>query len=460
MKKLERRAFLCLLMAAALLAGLIFFIARLEINGAKWSAFYANRHVYTNGMLRVGSVSDRGGKLLLQNDKSGAHYSDDSELRRATYHVVGDLGGNVATAANVAFRSKLIGYDPIFGTTGLFRNTGKDLTLTIDADINVAAYRALAGRNGTICVYNWRTGEILAMASGPSADPAVKTDGAGSDVPSGTYLNKALSAVYTPGSVFKLVTTAAAIEQLEDLNSWTFTCTGSYEIDGEKVTCPYAHGKVDFYGALAKSCNGAYASLAVKLGGAVLQEYTEKAGLTDAYEVDGIRTAAGSFNFDSAELNIRWAGIGQFEDQVNPLAMMVYAGAIAGEGKAAKPVLLRGSALLEKGEALLDKDGGRARAGKVKLLEAGTARQISDMMRNNVKANYGDGNYPGLSLHAKTGTAEVGRGKSPHSWFVGFSGDYAFAVCLENSGYGATAAGPAANQVLQAMKKAGYLGKV
>ena len=65
MKKLERRAFLCLLMAAALLAGLIFFIARLEINGAKWSAFYANRHVYTNGMLRVGSVSDRGGKLLL-----------------------------------------------------------------------------------------------------------------------------------------------------------------------------------------------------------------------------------------------------------------------------------------------------------------------------------------------------------------------------------------------------------
>ena len=368
------------------------------------------------------------------------------------------FAGNVATAANTAFRSKLIGYDPIFGTTGLFRNTGKDLTLTIDADINVAAYRALAGRNGTICVYNWRTGEILAMVSGPSADPAVKKDGAGSDVPSGTYLNKALSAVYTPGSVFKLVTTAAAIEQMEDLNSWTFTCTGSYEIDGEKITCPYAHGKMDFYGALANSCNGAFASLAVELGSATMREYTEKAGLTDVYEIDGIRTAAGSFNFDSAKLNIGWAGIGQFEDQVNPLAMMVYTGAIAGEGKAAKPVLLRGSALLEKGEALLDKEGGRARAGKVKLLEAGTARQISDMMRNNVKANYGDSNYPGLSLHAKTGTAEVGKGKRPHSWFVGFSGDYAFAVCLENSGYGATAAGPAANQVLQAMKKAGYLG--
>ena len=59
------------------------------------------------------------------------------------------------------------------------------------------------------------------MVSGESADPAVKTDGTGSDVSSGTYLNKALSASYTPGSVFKLVTTATAIEQMEDLNSWT-----------------------------------------------------------------------------------------------------------------------------------------------------------------------------------------------------------------------------------------------
>ena len=88
MKKLERRALLCLLMAAALLAGLLFFIARLEINGAKWSAFYANRHVYTNGMLRVGSVSDRGGQLLLPNDKSGARYREDRARRRAVFAAV------------------------------------------------------------------------------------------------------------------------------------------------------------------------------------------------------------------------------------------------------------------------------------------------------------------------------------------------------------------------------------
>ncbi len=152
-------------MAAALLAGLIFFIARLEINGAKWSALREPACIYEQDAA-CGQCFGSRRRLLLQNDKSGAHYSDDSELRRATYHVVGDLGGNVATAANVAFRSKLISYDPIFWHDGAFRNTGKDLTLTIDADINAAAYRALAGRNGTICVYNWRTGEILAMVSG------------------------------------------------------------------------------------------------------------------------------------------------------------------------------------------------------------------------------------------------------------------------------------------------------
>ena len=455
MKQVKRRTLLVLLLVIALGAGIVLFCGEYIAQGASWAAFSANSHTYQNGHISRGTLLDRYGVTLY--DAAEDAYAQDWGVRISTLHAVGDKPGNISTAAKTVYRDDMVGFNPLTGTT---TTGGNQVYLTIDSDLNALAYGYLAGYKGTVAIYNYKTGEVLCMMSAPAFDPQYVTEVKDGDKSmEGAYLNRALSATFTPGSVFKVVTAAAALEKLPDVKTRTFTCTGSYEIDGEKVTCPYAHGKVDFYGALAKSCNGAYASLAVKLGGAVLQEYTEKAGLTDVYEIDGIRTAAGSFNFDSAELNIGWAGIGQFEDQVNPLAMMVYAGAIAGEGKAAKPVLLRGNALLAKGEALLDKDGGRARAGKVKLLEAGTARQISDMMRNNVKANYGDGNYSGLSLHAKTGTAEVGRGKSPHSWFVGFSGDYAFAVCLENSGYGATAAGPAANQVLQAMKKAGYLGK-
>lgn len=205
---------------------------------------------------------------------------------------------------------------------------------------------------------------------------------------------------------------------------------------------------MDIYGALSNSCNCAYASLAVELGGDIMAEYTEKLGLTSSYDVDGIKTAPGSFNFDTYNINIGWAGIGQFEDEVNPLSMMVYMGAIAGDGKAAKPCLIKST-----GKSLLPGSDSSARAGTVSLLSAETAKQIKDMMRNNVKSNYGDSNYPGLELHAKSGTAEVGSGRAPHSWFCGFSGDYAFVVCVENGGYGAYVAGPVANRVLQQITK-------
>jgi len=113
---------------------------------------------------------------------------------------------------------------------------------------------------------------------------------------------------------------------------------------------------------------------------------------------------------------------------------MVYMGTIAGGGSAAEPVLLSGS-----------------EAKTVKLLTESTAAELKTMMRNNVVSNYGDENFPGLDLHAKTGTAEVGDGRSPHGWFTGFSGDYAFIVCVENGGSGISAAAPVAKKVLMAL---------
>ena len=434
MKKLEGRAILCLTLAAVLVIGLVVFVFRLETNGSKWASFYANKHIYNDGQLAVGDVYDRDGTLLLKNTKDGSQYNDDPEIRKATLHVVGDKGFNIVTAANNAFRGKMVGYNFVTGTNPILTGSSRRVNLTIDADANVEAYRALAGRKGFVGVYNWRTGEIICLVSTPTLDPDLQIDS--TSVQSGTYINKVLSATFTPGSTFKLVTTAAAIENIEDLDKWTFKCSGSHIIDGEKITCPKVHGTMDIYGALSNSCNCAYASLAVELGGDVMAEYTEKLGLTSAYDVNGIKTATGSFNFDTYNINLGWAGIGQFEDEVNPLSMMVYMGAIAGGGKAAEPHLIKGS-----------------HSGSVSLLSQDTAAKIRDMMRNNVKSNYGDSNYPGLELHAKSGTAEVGRGKAPHSWFCGFSGDYAFVVCVENGGYGAYVAGPVANRVLQQITK-------
>lgn len=432
MKKLEGRALMCIALAAVLIIGLCVFIAKLAIHGDDWASFYANAHVYSQGRLAVGTVYDRNGNVLLENDEEGPHYNEDEGIRRGTFHVVGDKNMNISTAVNYAFRSDIIGYNFITGTNGSIFLDNRTLNLTMDGDVSKTAYEALNGRNGLVGVYNWRTGEIICMTSNPSLDP--EADNQGVEAESGTYINKVLSSADTPGSIFKLVTTKAALENIQGIDDWSFRCTGSYTIDGEKITCSSAHGTVNIYSALSNSCNCAYASLAVELGSDIMNQTVKQLGLTSSYDINGIKSKAGSFNFDTYDYNLGWAGVGQFEDQVNPLSMMVYMGAIAGGGTAAEPYLLEGTG-----------------SEQVELLSSDTAAQLKEMMRNNVISNYGDGNYPGLELHAKSGTAEGAKGTVPDAWFCGFSGDYAFIVCIENGGYGSSVAGPVANKVLQTL---------
>lgn len=432
MKKLEGRALMCIALAAVLIIGLCVFIAKLAIHGDDWASFYANAHVYSQGRLAVGTVYDRNGNVLLENDEEGPHYNEDEGIRRGTFHVVGDKNMNISTAVNYAFRSDIIGYNFITGTNGSIFLDNRTLNLTIDGDVSKTAYEALNGRNGLVGVYNWRTGEIICMTSNPSLDP--EADNQSVEAESGTYINKVLSSADTPGSIFKLVTTKAALENIQGIDDWSFRCTGSYTIDGEKITCSSAHGTVNIYSALSNSCNCAYASLAVELGSDIMNQTVEQLGLTSSYDINGIKSKTGSFNFDTYDYNLGWAGVGQFEDQVNPLSMMVYVGAIAGGGTAAEPYLLEGTG-----------------SDQVELLSSDTAAQLKEMMRNNVVSNYGDGNYPGLELHAKSGTAEGAKGTVPDAWFCGFSGDYAFIVCVENGGYGSSVAGPVANKVLQTL---------
>ena len=433
MKKLEGRAVICLALALALVAGLGLFITKLAIHGDEWAAFYANSHVYDEGYMTVGSVYDRNGVLLLKNDENGQHYHENGTIRKATAHIVGDRDQNIITGATYAFKSDMVGYNLITGTKGILFGSGRSVSMTIDAQVSKTAYEALGSRNGFVGVYNWKTGEIICAVSKPALDPAQK---ANADSATGTYINKVISSKAIPGSTFKLVTLAAALKEIDDLNQRTFKCTGKYEIEGEYVTCQSVHGTMDIFGALANSCNCAFAELTLELGADVMEDIVKDLGLTSSYNIDGISSEKGSFDFDTAKITMGWSGIGQGQDQVNPLSMMVYMGAIAGEGTAAEPNLLMDS-----------------KTKTTTLLDADVAKQLKEMMRNNVIATYGDRNYPGLGLHAKSGTAENIKGESTDAWFCGFSGDYAFIVCVEKGGYGSQAAGPVANKVLQAISK-------
>ena len=439
MKKVKSRTAAVLLLAAFIVAGLSFFVVRLALNGRSWAAFPANGDVYSGGVLKNGAVYDRSG-LLLAGVRDGARVYAENELtRRATLHAVGDAQGNIGTGALKIFSADLAGYDFVNGTY-TFGGTGGRVNLSIDASLNEAAYTALDGRSGTVAVCNYETGEVVCMVSTPSYDPENPPELSEDDT-SGVYLNRFLSASYTPGSVFKLVTLAAAIENIDDLWSRTFTCTGSCDVGGDTVTCSGTHGEIDIYQALAHSCNVAFAELALELGGDTLASYAQVMGLTEGFDLSGVTTASGSF--DSAadgSSTLAWSGIGQSTDLVNPAAMLRLMCAIAGDGTAPELTLKAGEG------------GGLLHAGK-RLLRADTAEKLREMMNYDVVYNYGADNYPGLELCAKSGTAEVGGGASPHAWFVGFitntDAPLAFVVVVENGGYGSSTGGAIANTVLQ-----------
>ena len=450
MNKVFKRTLLVVVFSAALLAGILFFLYEYLTDGPTWVRFYANAHIYANGDLNTGRIVDRQGALLVETDKGVRRFNDSAAVRRATMHAVGDIGGNVATGVYKNYADKLVGYDLLNGVYS-FAGEGTTLTLSLDAELCATALEALGGYKGTVGVYNYKTGEILCMISAPTfdiADPPELPE-APDDAWDGVYINRFVSSSYPPGSIFKLITAQAAIDEIPDIHSRTFTCEGSIELPGGEIRCSGVHGEIGFDEALAYSCNVAFAEIAVELGGPTLTHYAEKAGVTDSFTFSRMTTAKGNFDVaDTTDSELAWAGIGQYTDLVNPCGFIIYMGAVANDGVAVYPSLV---------EKTTNAIGLSFPLGDPKnatrLMSSATARELKRMMRNNVESYYGQENFPNLQICAKSGTAELSGGSEPHSVFTGFLDDsehpYAFIVIAENAGAGRGVAGSVANAVLQ-----------
>lgn len=422
MKKVKRRATAALLIAALLVVGLAVYLVRLADDGGAWASYFS-------GGTPGGTILDRNGVVLYSSDEDGYSFAEDWSTRVSCYHLLGDPNGNVRTGALRQFRDRLAGYSFVEGAT-----SGKTISLSVDSTLNVAACSALAGRSGAVMLMDYTTGEVLCMVSSPGDDP----ENPSSEPADGTYLNKCLSSSFTPGSVFKLVTLAAAIDNIPDLFERSLWCEGEMIVDGALLTCTGSHGSQTIEQALANSCNCAFGTLALELGPELMAEYAEKLGMTASLQLDGMDVLPGSFTKGEAgSVGLAWSGVGQYEDLVCPYAMLRYVSAIANGGSVYEPTLL--------GHGSLDRE--------TELLSAETAQRIAEMMNYNVQNAYGSWVFPGLDVSAKTGTAEVGDGTS-HAWMTGFLNDpahpYAFVVILEHAGGGLANAGPVANTVLQA----------
>lgn len=446
MKQIGSRSVVTLIIALFFVFCAGFYLFSFVTYGARWAAYPTNRHLFTDGKLvKAGTITDRNDKILAETVDGKRSFSENADIRKATIHAVGDLEGRVSTGVQNSFLKQLTGYELLNGAYNV-SGEGNGMKLTLDADLCVTAMKALGDYSGTVGVYNYKTGEIICMVSTGTFDPTKTVpDNAASQ---GIYVNRLLSGRYTPGSVFKLVTATSAIDHIPDIFERKFTCKQGVEIEGEWVSCLQNHGTLSFEQALVHSCNATFAQIAVELGKSNMMKTADRLGFNRTLTMDGIKCAQSSYQVSNARnIELAWSGMGQYNDLVNPFQYLTMMGAIANGGVPVKPYLV---------ENIITPEGLPTRLHLFKngerMMETSTANKLKDMMRNNVLQNYGDSNFPGLELCAKTGTAEVGTA-DPHSWFVGFSRSekkpYAFVVVAENAGAGIKVAARIANTVLQ-----------
>lgn len=431
MKQLKFRTIFISFFTLCLCFGMVFLLGSYVVDGDYWAAHRSA------GSVTKGTITDRNGQLLY--DFSNGSYSDDYEIRVSTVHAVGDKVGSIANSA----KSKLVGSQSSFNIITGISSKDTSLQLTLDANLNARALELLDGRKGVISLYNYKTGDILCMLSAPCFDPTdsevIKAINEGSEKYQGAYVNRFFSSTYTPGSTFKVVTTAAVLETMKHVEEFSFSCDSDLSYGDDSVTCPSTHGTVDLWEALGKSCNGAFATLANEIGGKTVEEYAKKAGLLSPMEVNGIKTAAGSFTVSKSAIEEGWSGVGQYKNLVNPCSEMTLMGCIAMDGTAASPSLIPTTKKTMK-QASID-------------WKPSTCETVREMMRNNVVNHYGQSKFGELPVCAKSGTAEVGS-DSPHAWFVGFVDSeeypYAFVVMVEHGGWGSSTAGGIAAELLRA----------
>ncbi len=416
-------------------------------------AVAGERHRVEEARVQRGDILDRNGEPLARTE-----LGPDGEPRRVyldpgAVHVLGyvsALGG--ASGVESAAADRLLGRDspsPHDTWMDLLHESrsGDSVQLTIDLRIQRAAEDALAGAIGAVVALDPHTGEILAMASTPTFDPNFTTEewellrtAEGSPL-----LNRATLGLYTPGSTFKTVTLAAALEAGLVTPDTPAECPAEVFIDGVRIVSnnePPGRTTQTVADAYAYSCNTYFAQLGVDVGEERLRDMAEALGLASAPPFD-LPTSRGRLSttdgFLGTQAGLAATAFGQGELQLSPLHLALMAGVAVNGGVVQKPQLL-----------LTDDAEEWHRA-----LPPAAATDLEEMMRYSVEAGWAATvAVPGLDIGGKTGSAEIVVEENPHALFVAWAqhdGEaIAVAVIKEFAGSGSQQAGPAARAVIQA----------
>jgi len=452
LNKIARRSAIAAVLALILVAGFSLFIVQFCMHSDDWVITSGSPHVYDEkGEVQCGVAVDADGILLLDM-RDGWTYTENEVLRKSVLHWLGDREKNILAPALDTHVIEMTGYDTFNGMYS-YADTVSVTQLTLAAQVQMAAYEAMGNYKGTVAVYNYQTGQLLCSVSTPSFDPDdlpdIENDESGKY--EGVYVNRFTDALYTPGSIFKVVTLAVALETIPDITEQTFTCTGTLSFGTDKVTCERTHGQQSLQTAFRNSCNCAFAQIALQIGPENMEKYAAKFGITSSIKFDGITTAAGKYEAaDAADVNVAWSCIGQYNDLINPATFLTFMGAIANDGEMTQPYLVEKITVGDQVTYL------PAENNTDKILSDETVALLQTYLRSNVVDGYGAQRFGALTVCAKTGTAQVDGQEKANAMLVGYVMDeeypLAFIVCAENAGYGGDVCIPIAAKVLDACK--------
>lgn len=421
-------------------------------------------------------MTEQYGAYFIEN---GKRYSDS----QSAAHVIGyinpydDCGVSgiekELDAMLVSNREKIYGMTARDGTLlagfplmGGEKGSDEKIVLTIDAGLQEIAEEALEKStfNGAVVILESKTGEILALASTPGYNPNRVEDYLHSE--QSELLNKCTQGEYPPGSVFKIIVAAAALENgITDQNgrpvdeNTVFYCSGKETLSGIEIGCSTGgkkgHGRITLRDAFAYSCNCAFIQLGQMTGAEKILETAEKFGLgtTPLSELPEVRSGNITSIQDAAGDGIGNLSIGQGALLTTPLQIARLTNVIACGGTDLEMTLVKESG----GEKQEQK---RVRAH---LISKENAARIAEMMEDTARYGTARGIDPSIRAAGKTGSAESSISGSAivHGWFTGFfpadDPKWTVTVFMENGRSGRAAAVPVFQEIIRAMQEGSFL---
>lgn len=444
---------------------------------------YNPRMSYSDNTIKRGAILDRSGKVIAESIRAEGEevYQRKYYYPEAFCHIVGyDVKGMAGLEAKYSFQMETVEWELLQRVARLIGNSqiyGNDLVLTMDADLQEFCYERLGRARGAVVVSEVKTGKVLSMVSYPNySSQSVEENwiSLSGDNENSPLLNRASQGLYPPGSVFKIVTAASALETKPQLQYFPFECDGEEYFGYNRIRCfnSTKHGSEEMRRAFALSCNTYFATIGTEIGTAGLRSGAEAFMLNKELGFE-LPYSKSSFELmdDASQSEIIETAIGQGKTLVSPLHINMITAAIANKGVMMKPYVLdhfenhfdkvRGQ-ILPSPLAVVATEKAATEVGLMmqEVVSSGTATdaQVSPGGGDIVAS---DGAVSGTAVEysraadivvaGKTGTAENSSGKD-HAWFTAYAPadnpQIAVTVLLENAGKGSKAI-PTAREIIR-----------